>query len=146
MWNDMIWVSLCYFSGIIKNSNFLFGLQLMIKNLSFFIFIFTYSSSLANTATELPGVQSKLEKEASCELVSRLAFLAVENFSKDVELDQVKELLDPVLRSAVDRLETNAQKKFVVSEYERIILETYLTNDLAPKYYAKRYLSLCNSF
>ena len=109
----------------------------MIKNLSFFIFIFTYSSSLANTATELPGVQSKLEKEASCELVSRLAFLAVENFSKEVELDQVKELLDPVLRSAVDRLETNAQKKFVESEYERIILETYLTNDLAPKYYAK---------
>ena len=146
MWNDMIWVSLCYFSDIIKNSNFLFGLQLMIKNLSFFIFIFTYSSSLANTATELPGVQSKLEKEASCELVSRLAFLAVENFSKDVELDEVKELLDPVLRSAVDRLETNAQKKFVESEYERIILETYLTNDLAPKYYAKRYLSLCNSF
>ena len=142
----MIWVSLCYFSDIIKNSNLLFGLQLMIKNLSFFIFIFTYSSSLANTATELPGVQSKLEKEASCELVSRLAFLAVENFSKEVELDQVKELLDPVLRSAVDRLETNAQKKFVVSEYERIILETYLTNDLAPKYYAKRYLSLCNSF
>ena len=142
----MIWVSLCYFSGIIKNSNFLFGLQLMIKNLSFFIFIFTYSSSLANTATELPGVQSKLEKAASCELVSRLAFLAVENFSKDVELDEVKELLDPVLRSAVDRLETNAQKKFVESEYERIILETYLTNDLAPKYYAKRYLSLCNSF
>ena len=116
------------------------------ENLSFFIFIFTYSSSLANTATELPGFQSKLEKEASCELVSRLAFLAVENFSKEVELDQVKELLDPVLRSAVDRLETNAQKKFVESEYERIILETYLTNDLAPKYYAKRYLSLCNSF
>ena len=142
----MIWVSLCYFSGIIKNSNFLFGLQLMIKNLSFFIFIFTYSSSLANTATELPGVQSKLEKEASCELVSRLAFLAVENFSKDVELDQVKELLDPVLRSAVERLETDAQKKFVETEYERIILETYLTNDLAPKYYAKRYLSLCNKF
>ena len=142
----MIWVSLCYFSDIITNGNFLFGLQLMIKNLSFFIFIFTYSSSIANTATELPGVQSKLEKEASCELVSRLAFLAVENFSKDVELDQVKELLDPVLRSAVERLETNAQKKFVESEYERIILETYLTNDLAPKYYAKRYLSLCNSF
>ena len=142
----MIWVSLCYFSDIIKNSIFLFGLQLMIKNLSFLIFIFTFSSSLANTATELSGVQSKLEKEASCELVSRLAFLAVENFSKDVELDQVKELLDPVLRSAVDRLETNAQKKFVESEYERIILETYLTNDLAPKYYAKRYLSLCNSF
>ena len=118
----------------------------MIKNLSFFIFIFTYSSSLANTATELPGVQSKLEKEASCELVSRLAFLAVENFSKDVELDQVKELLDPVLRSAVERLETNAQKKFVETEFERIILETYLTNDLAPKYYAKRYLSLCNKF
>ena len=118
----------------------------MIKNLSFLIFIFTFSSSLANTATELSGVQSKLEKEASCELVSRLAFLAVENFSKDVELDQVKELLDPVLRSAVGRLETNAQKKFVESEYERIILETYLTNDLAPKYYAKRYLSLCNSF
>ena len=89
----------------------------MIKNLSFFIFIFTYSSSLANTATELPGFQSKLEKEASCELVSRLAFLAVENFSKEVELDQVKELLDPVLRSAVDRLEPNAQKKFVESEY-----------------------------
>ncbi len=53
----------------------------MIKNLSFFIFIFTYSFSLANKANELSGVQSKLEKEASCELVSRLAFLAVENFS-----------------------------------------------------------------
>ena len=118
----------------------------MIKNLSLFIFIFTYSFSLANKANELSGVQSKLQKEASCELVSRLAFLAVENFSKDVELDQVKELLDPVLRSAVERQETNAQKKFVESEYERIILETYLTNDLAPKYYAKRYLSLCNSF
>ena len=142
----MIWVSLCYFLDIIKNGSFLFGLQLMIKNLSFFIFIFTYSFSLANKANELSGVQSKLQKEASCELVSRLAFLAVENFSKDVELDQVKELLDPVLRSAVERLETNAQKKFVESEYERIILETYLTNDLAPKYYAKRYLSLCNSF
>ena len=118
----------------------------MIKNISFFIFIFTHSFSIANTATELPGFQSKLEKEASCELVSRLAFLAVENFSKDVELDQVKELLDPVLRSAVERLETNAQKKFVETEYARIILETYLTNDLAPKYYAKRYLSLCNKF
>ena len=139
-------VSLCYFSDIIKASNILFGLQLMTKILSFFIFILTYSLSLANTASELPGVQSKLQKEASCELVSRLAFLAVENFSKDVELDQVKELLDPVLRSAVERLETNAQKKFVETEYERIILETYLTNDLAPKYYAKRYLSLCNKF
>ena len=118
----------------------------MTKILSFFIFILTYSLSLANTASELPGVQSKLQREVSCELVSRLAFLAVENFSKDVELDQVKELLDPVLRSAVERLETNAQKKFVETEYERIILETYLTNDLAPKYYAKRYLSLCNKF
>ena len=118
----------------------------MTKILSLFIFIFTYSFCLANTESNLSGVQSKLEKEASCELVSRLAFLAVENFSKEVELDQVKELLDPVLRSAVDRLETNAQKKFVESEYERIILETYLTNDLAPKYYAKRYLSLCNKF
>jgi len=139
-------VSLCYFSDIIKASNILSGLELMTKILSFLIFILTYSLSLANTASELPGVQSKLQKEASCELVSRLAFLAVENFSKDVELDQVKELLDPVLRSAVERLETNAQKKFVETEYERIILETYLTNDLAPKYYAKRYLSLCNKF
>ena len=129
-----------------KANNILFGLQLMTKILSLLIFILTYSFSLANTASELPGVQSKLQKEASCELVSRLAFLAVENFSKDVELDQVKELLDPVLRSAVERLETNAQKKFVETEYERIILETYLTNDLAPKYYAKRYLSLCNTF
>ena len=129
-----------------KANNILFGLQLMTRILSLLIFILTYSFSLANTASELPGVQSKLQKEASCELVSRLAFLAVENFSKDVELDQVKELLDPVLRSAVERLETNAQKKFVETEYERIILETYLTNDLAPKYYAKRYLSLCNKF
>ena len=118
----------------------------MTKILSLFIFIFTYSICLANTESNLSGVQSKLEKEASCELVSRLAFLAVENFSKNIELDQVKELLDPVLRSAVERLETNAQKKFVEIEYERIILETYLTNDLAPKYYAKRYLSLCNKF
>ena len=118
----------------------------MTKILSLFIFIFTYSFCLANTESNLSGVQSKLEKEASCELVSRLAFLAVENFSKNIELDQVKELLDPVLRSAVERLETNAQKKFVEIEYERIILETYLTNDLAPKYYAKRYLSLCNKF
>ena len=142
----MIWVSLCWFSDILKTVLLYLDTSIMIKNLSFFIFIFTYSFSLANTATELPGVQSKLEKAASCELVSRLAFLAVENFSKDVELDQVKELLDPVLRSAVERLETNAQKKFVETEYERIILETYLTNDLAPKYYAKRYLSLCNTF
>ena len=118
----------------------------MTKNLSFLIFILTYSFSLANTASEVLDAQSKLEKEASCELVSRLAFLAVENFGKEVELDQVKELLDPVLRSALERLETNAQKNFVVTEYERIILETYLTNDLAPKYYAKRYLSLCNKF
>ena len=116
----------------------------MIKSLSFFIFIFAFSWSWADTATEQMNVQSKIEKEASCELVSRLAFLAVENFSKDVELDQVKDLLDPVLRSAVERLDTEAQKKFVETEYERIILETYLTNDLAPKYYAKRYLSLCN--
>ena len=118
----------------------------MIKFLSLFIFIITYSWSLANTGVEAVNVQSKLEKEASCELVSRLAFLAVENFSKDVELDQVKDLLDPVLRSAMERLDTEAQKKFVETEYERIILETYLTNDLAPKYYAKRYLYLCNRF
>jgi len=116
----------------------------MIKSLSFFIFIFAFSWSWADTATEQMNVQSKIEKEASCELVSRLAFLAVENFSKEVELDQVKDLLNPVLRSAVERLDTVAQKKFVEMEYERIILETYLTNDLAPKYYAKRYLSLCN--
>ena len=118
----------------------------MAKNLSFLIFILTYSFSLADTASEVLDVQSKLEKEASCELVSRLAFLAVENFSKDVELDQVKELLDPVLRSAVERLETNAQKSFVETEYERIILETYLTNDLAPKYYAKSISPYVTSF
>ena len=118
----------------------------MIRFLSFFMFVITFSWALANTAAEEMNVQSEIEKEASCELVSRLAFLAVENFSKDVELDQVKELLDPVLRSALERLETNAQKKFVETEFERIILETYLTNDLAPKYYAKRYLSLCNKF
>ena len=118
----------------------------MIKFLSFFMFIFTFSWSWANTGTEQMNDQSNIEKEASCELVSRLAFLAVENFSKDVELDQVKDLLNPVLRSAVERLDTEAQKKFVEMEYERIILETYLTNDLAPKYYAKRYLSLCNKF
>ena len=110
------------------------------------MFIFTFSWSWANTGTEQTNDQSNIEKEASCELVSRLAFLAVENFSKDVELDQVKDLLNPVLRSAVERLDTEAQKKFVEMEYERIILETYLTNDLAPKYYAKRYLSLCNKF
>ena len=115
----------------------------MIRFLSFFMFVITFSWSLANTGAEEINVQSETEKEASCELVSRLAFLAVENFSKDVELDQVKDLLDPVLRSAVERLDTEAQKKFVETEYERIILETYLTNDLALKYYAKRYLSLC---
>tara|TARA_Y100000589_G_C27117285_1_gene614815 strand:- start:1052 stop:1333 length:282 start_codon:yes stop_codon:yes gene_type:complete len=92
------------------------------------------------------NVQSKLEKEISCELVSRLAFLAVESFSKNVELDQVKDLLNPVLRSALDRLDSEEQKKFVEAEYERIILETYLTNELTPKYYAKRYLFLCNKF
>ena len=118
----------------------------MAKILSFLLFILTYSFLQANTASQDTDVQSKLEREASCELVARLAFLAVEHFSKDVELDQVKDLLDPVLRSAVERLETIAQKKFVETEYERIILETYLTNDLAPKYYAKRYLSLCNKF
>ena len=118
----------------------------MAKILSFFIFILTYSFLQANTTSQVTDVQSKLEREASCELVARLAFLAVEHFSKDVELDQVKDLLGPVLRSAVERLETIAQKKFVETEYERIILETYLTNDLAPKYYAKRYLSLCNKF
>ena len=115
----------------------------MIRFLSFFMFVTTFSWSLANTGAEEVNVQSEIEKKASCELVSRLAFLAVENFSKDVELDQVKDLLDPVLRSAVERLDTEAQKKFVETEYERIILETYLTSDLAPKYYAKRYLSLC---
>ena len=118
----------------------------MTKILSFFIFVITFSFSLANTASESLDVQIKIQKEASCELVSRLAFLAVEKFSKDVELDEVKELLDPVFRSAMERLETNVQKKFVETEYERIILETYLTNDLAPKYYAKRYLSLCKKF
>ena len=118
----------------------------MAKILSFLIFILTYSFLQANTASQVNDVQSKLEREASCELVARLAFLAVEHFSKDVELDQVKDLLDPVLRSAVERLETIAQKKFVVTEYERIILETYLTNELAPRYYAKRYLSLCKKF
>ena len=118
----------------------------MAKILSFLIFILTYSFLQANTASQVNDVQSKLEREASCELVARLAFLAVEHFSKDVELDQVKDLLDPVLRSAVERLETIAHKKFVETEYERIILETYLTNELAPRYYAKRYLSLCNKF
>ena len=118
----------------------------MAKILSFLIFILTYSFLQANTTSQVTDVQSKLEREASCELVARLAFLAVEHFSKDVELDQVKDLLDPVLRSAVERLETIAQKKFVETEYERIILETYLTNELAPRYYAKRYLSLCNKF
>jgi len=116
----------------------------MIRFLSCFMFVFTFSWSLANTGAEEMNVQNEIEKKASCELVSRLAFLAVENFSKEVELDQVKDLLDPVLRSALERLDTQAQKKFVKTEYERIILETYLTNDLAPKYYAKRYLSLCN--
>lgn len=118
----------------------------MAKILSFLIFILTYSFLQANTTSQVTDVQSKLEREASCELVARLAFLAVEHFSKDVELDQVKDLLDPVLLSAVERLETIAQKKFVETEYERIILETYLTNELAPRYYAKRYLSLCNKF
>lgn len=118
----------------------------MAKILSFLIFILTYSFLQANTTSQVTDVQSKLEREASCELVARLAFLAVEHFSKDVELDQVKDLLGPVLRSAVERLETIAQKKFVETEYERIILETYLTNELAPRYYAKRYLSLCNKF
>lgn len=118
----------------------------MAKILSFLIFILTYSFLQANTTSQVTDVQSKLEREASCELVARLAFLAVEHFSKDVELDHVKDLLGPVLRSAVERLETIAQKKFVETEYERIILETYLTNELAPRYYAKRYLSLCNKF
>ena len=117
----------------------------MIRFLSFSILIITFSWSFSSTEAEEINVQSEIEKEASCELVSRLAFLAVENFSKDFELDQVKDLLDPVLRSAVERLATEAQKKFVETEYERIILETYLTSDLAPKYYAKRYLSLCKS-
>ena len=116
----------------------------MIRFLSFFILIVTFFGSLANTGAEEMNVQSEIEKEASCELVSRLAFLAVENFGKDVELDQVKELLDPVLRFALERLDTEAQKKFVETEYQRIILETYLNNDLTPKYYAKRFLSLCN--
>ena len=112
----------------------------MIKFLSFFSFIIICFLSLANAAVEISNQQSKSEKEVSCEL----AFIAVENFSKDVDLDQVKEILDPVLQSALERLATDAQKEFVEMEYERIILETYLTNELTPKYYAKRYLSLCD--
>ena len=116
----------------------------MIKFLSFFSFIIIYFLSSANAAVEVSNEQSKSEKEASCELVARLAFIAVENFNKDVDLDLVKEMLDPVLRSALQRLASDAQKEFVEMEYERIILETYLTNELTPKYYAKRYLSLCD--
>jgi hypothetical protein len=116
----------------------------MIKVLSFFSFIIIFSLSLANAAVEASKPQIKSEKEASCELVARLAFIAVENFSKDVDLDQVKEMLNPVLRSALERLGSDAQKEFVEMEYERIILETYLTNELTPKYYAKSYLSLCD--
>jgi hypothetical protein len=116
----------------------------MIKFLSFFSFIIIYFLSSANAAVEVPTEQSKSEREASCELVARLAFIAVENFSKDVDLDQVKEMLDPVVRSALQRLASDVQKEFVEMEYERIILETYLTNELTPKYYAKRYLSLCD--
>ena len=69
----------------------------MIKFLSFFSFIIIYFLSSAHAAIQVSTQQSKSEKEASCELVARLAFIAVENFSKDVELDQVKEMLDPVL-------------------------------------------------
>ena len=116
----------------------------MIKFLSFLSFIIIYFLSSANAAVEVSNEQIRSEKEASCELVARLAFIAVENFSKDVDLDQVKEMLDPVLRSALQRLASDAQKEFVEMEYERIILETYLTNELTPKYYAKRYLSLCD--
>ena len=116
----------------------------MIKFLSFFSFIIIFSLSLANAAVKASNPQIKSEKEVSFELVARLAFIAVENFSKDVDLDQVKEMLDPVLQSALERLATDAQKEFVEMEYERIILETFLTNELTPKYYAKRYLSLCD--
>ena len=82
----------------------------MIRFLSFFMFVITFSWSLANTGAEEVNVQSEIEKKASCELVSRLAFLAVENFSKDAELDQFKYLLVPVICPAVEDQVKRGQK------------------------------------
>ena len=109
----------------------------MIRFLIFFMFVITFSWSLANTGAEEINVQSETEKEASCELVSRLAFLAVENFSKDVELDQVKDLLDPVLRSAVERLDTEAQKSLLRQNMRglslKLILQTIWLQSIMQK-------------
>ena len=61
----------------------------MAKILSFLIHINLFFLQ-ANTASQDTDVQSKLEREASCQLMARLAFLALEHFSKDIELDPGK--------------------------------------------------------
>tara|TARA_B100001057_G_scaffold269625_1_gene269786 strand:+ start:2875 stop:3240 length:366 start_codon:yes stop_codon:yes gene_type:complete len=101
------------------------------------------------------GLSQEIEinrKEASenCRTLGYLSFLAVEKFktlrstaTDEIELDDAKELLEPVALQAFKMSNGGRYKEKLFDEWNIMLTDIFLNEYSDPKIYAKTYIGSC---
>jgi hypothetical protein len=88
----------------------------------------------------------------SCKTLAYLSFLAVEKFktlrstaTEEIELDDAKELLEPVALQAFKMNNGGRNQEHLYDEWNMMLTDIFLNEYSEPKVYAKTYIGECLS-
>ena len=118
----------------------------------FFIFIFFLSFSQGSLVWSQETEASEIGTLENCKTLGYLSFLAVEKFktlritaTEEIELDDAKELLEPVALQAFKMVDGGKDKEKLFDEWNMMLTDIFLNEYSDPKGYAKTYISDCMS-
>ena len=119
----------------------------MKKSFFLIICIGLFSGSLGlSQETEI----NRKETLENCKTLGYLSFLAVEKFktlrstaTDEIELDDAKELLEPVALQAFKMTSGGRNKEQLFDEWNIILTDIFLNEYSDPKVYAKTYIGEC---
>ncbi len=121
----------------------------MKKSIVLIICLNFFSASLVySQETEL----NREETLENCKTLGYLSFLAVETFktlrstaTEEIELDDAKELLEPVALQAFKMNNGGRNQEKLYDEWNMMLTDIFLNEYSDPKVYAKNYMGECLS-
>ena len=121
----------------------------MKKSIILIVCLSFFSGSLVSSQeTEL----SRDETLKDCKTLGYLSFLAVEKFktlrstaTEEIELDDAKELLEPVALQAFKMNNGGRNQEQLYDEWNMMLTDIFLNEYSNPKVYAKTYIGECLS-
>lgn len=118
----------------------------------FFIFIFFLGFPQGSLVWSQETETSEIRTLENCKTLGYLSFLAVEKFktlrstaTEEIELDDAKELLEPVALQAFKMVDGGRDKEKLFDEWNMMLTDIFLNEYSDPKVYAKTYISDCMS-